>query len=65
MEPSLDDLLGKLATALDESMAARARVEDMFMARLNAAEQDTAALRDELHTSVVALSNRIEAQHGR
>ena len=59
-EPNLADLLEKLQSGLDESRAARARLEAMLTGQIESLWADQAALRDELHSTNAALANRIE-----
>lgn len=59
-EPNLADLLVKLQRGLDESRAARARLETMLTFQIDELWKDNAALRDELHSTNAALANRIE-----
>lgn len=61
---SLGDVLANLQSALEESRTARRRLEEMLSSQIESLWSDNAALRDELHESVTALSNRIEANRG-
>lgn len=59
-EPTLPDLLDKLAASVEDYRRAVNRMQDGFRFEVEALWQDQAALRDEVHESVSALSNRIE-----
>jgi hypothetical protein len=59
-EPTLNDHLAELAKSLDEYRAAVKRAQDHFAFEVEALWKDQADLRDEVHTNVEALSNRLE-----
>jgi hypothetical protein len=59
-EPTLNDHLDKLAAAVEDYRRTVKRMQDVFTFEVEALWQDQAALRDEVHESVTALSNRIE-----
>jgi hypothetical protein len=63
MEPTLNDHLAELAKSLDEYRAAVKRAQDHFAFEVEALWKDQADLRDEVHTTTTALSNRIEGLH--
>lgn len=60
-ELTLTGHLLELSRSLDDYRAAVKKAQDMFAFEVERLWDDQAALRDELHTSVAALSNRIEA----
>lgn len=60
-EPTLNDLLRNLANAVDEYRKASSKAMDWHAARLNALDDDMAALRDDTHEALTALGNRIES----
>lgn len=63
-EPTLNDLLGNLAEAVNDYRASVTKMQDWVQFQTEELWRDQAALRDEVHESVTALSNRIEANRG-
>lgn len=59
-EPSLGDLLDKLANAVQEHATVMDKAVRMLNQRDEELWSDMAALRDELHSTNAALANRIE-----
>lgn len=60
IEPTLLDLIDKLATAVTEHAAVTDKAVRMLAGQIDEVWADNAALRDELHSSNAALANRIE-----
>lgn len=59
-EPTLAQLLASLTEAVEDYRRVVNRMQDGFRFEVEALWQDQSALRDEVHESVKALSNRIE-----
>lgn len=59
-DPTLPDLLDKLVAAVEDYRRVVARMQDGFQFELEALWKDQEDLRDEVHVSISALSNRIE-----
>lgn len=60
-ELTLGDHITNLQSALDDYQRSVTKLQDWITFEAEQMWRDQAALRDELHESVVALSNRIEA----
>lgn len=62
-EPTIPELLDELVTAVEDYSRTVGKLQEYLTLEVAALWSDRAALRDEVHESVTALSNRIEAVH--